>query len=111
MRLYAPPGVSVRYIVRVANLRGLTVMRLRDCSRADWFNADKQETGTTQRWVLILAALLAPIAPAQCVPVHLTSEQDHQRTMELLHISPIRYIGCWAHRAWVRRRFRRWGPG
>jgi hypothetical protein len=35
------------------------------------------------------AALIA-VAHGQCTPVQLTSEQDHQRTMDLLHIQSVR---------------------
>jgi hypothetical protein len=35
-------------------------------------------------------ALLAPAVFGQCTPVHLTAEQDHQRTMDLLHIQSLR---------------------
>jgi hypothetical protein len=45
------------------------------------------------RWfaAITLGALIAAIAPAQSsAPVHLTSEQDHQRLMDLLHIKELR---------------------
>lgn len=38
---------------------------------------------------LVIACLL-PVARAQCTPVHLTAEQDHQRMMDLLHIQSLR---------------------
>jgi hypothetical protein len=42
----------------------------------------------------ILAALfltlLPPMAFSQCTPVHITSEQDHQRMMDMLHIQSLR---------------------
>lgn len=39
---------------------------------------------------LVLFAFLTPAALAQCSPVHLTAEQDHQRMMGLLHIESLR---------------------
>src|ERR1700734_2515094 len=43
---------------------------------------------------ILLALLIIPIAALPQSPqtpvVHLTSEQDHQRTMDLLHISSLR---------------------
>jgi hypothetical protein len=43
--------------------------------------------------VMILVAGLGLVSArsyGQCTPVHLTSEQDHQRTMDLLHIQALR---------------------
>ena len=40
--------------------------------------------------LLTALTLLAPLALAQCTPVHLTAEQAHQRMMDLLHIASIR---------------------
>lgn len=43
------------------------------------------------KYVLVLAvALVARPGWAQCVPVHLTAQQAHQRMMDLLHITSIR---------------------
>jgi hypothetical protein len=45
----------------------------------------------SQRFLVSVAvALVAASASAQCTPVHLTAEQDHQRTMDLLHIETLR---------------------
>lgn len=40
--------------------------------------------------LFIVSALIAPVAAAQCVPAHLTAQQEHQRMMDLLHIQSIR---------------------
>jgi hypothetical protein len=39
---------------------------------------------------LFLLTLFAAVAHSQCVPVHLTAQQEHQRMMDLLHIRSIR---------------------
>jgi (4-O-methyl)-D-glucuronate---lignin esterase len=39
---------------------------------------------------LVSLSVCVPAALGQCAPVHLTSEQDHQRTMDLLHIQSLR---------------------
>lgn len=43
-----------------------------------------------RRLAFVFAVLWAPVVGAQCTPVHLTSQQDHQRTMDLLHIQSLR---------------------
>lgn len=39
---------------------------------------------------VLAVVLLAPLAHPQCSPVQLTSEQDHQRMMDMLHIQSLR---------------------
>jgi hypothetical protein len=46
---------------------------------------------TALKHVLVLTlALSAPVVWAQCTPVHLTAQQEHQRMMDLLQIKSIR---------------------
>lgn len=43
-----------------------------------------------RRLAFVFAVLWVPVGGAQCTPVHLTSQQDHQRTMDLLKIQSLR---------------------
>jgi hypothetical protein len=50
-------------------------------------------TSCSSRWslcMLFFALLVTPLPQNDPSPVHLTAEQDHQRTMELLHITSLR---------------------
>lgn len=47
-------------------------------------------TRGSERVLGLVVALAAAGAGAQCAPVHLTAQQEHQRMMDLLHIKSIR---------------------